>query len=96
MGDAELEYLIRAYMQMGMTVEEAMQAVQMMEQTDSWASEPPPDNLQPIGMDNAQDLEDELNRFTGDGPSFDPSPQEGDLLGGLGPMTFSFSSWKKR
>jgi hypothetical protein len=45
----------------------------------------PPSNLQNIGMDNAQDLENELNRFTGDGPSFDATPQEGNPLGGLGP-----------
>jgi hypothetical protein len=41
----------------------------------------PPDDMQTIGMDNAQLLENELNRFTGDGPSFDPSPQEGPLSG---------------
>jgi hypothetical protein len=33
-----------------------------------------------IGMDNAQLLEDEFNRFAGDGPSFDPTPQEANFL----------------
>jgi hypothetical protein len=85
MGDGEIQYLLYLLMmEQGMTYDEAADVIATMN-TPTLADDSPPGNLQPIGMDNAQDLENELNRFTGDGPSFDPSPQEGDLLGGLGP-----------